>query len=57
MAAKLYKSPVWLRRKFLHERLTKEEIAKICGVEPMTIYRALTDLGLIKNTRNRRNNL
>lgn len=54
MAAKLYKSPVWLKRKFLHERLTKEEIAKICGVEPMTIWRELNRLGLIKNTRNRK---
>lgn len=39
MAAKLYESEKWLRMMYLRQRKTPEEIAKVCGVSHMTIYR------------------
>lgn len=35
----LYTSEKWLRLMYLRQRKTPEEIAKICGVSHMTIYR------------------
>lgn len=46
--ADLYKSEAWLRRKFLVEKKTPEEIAKICDTSHMTIYRYLDKFGLKK---------
>lgn len=46
--AKLYASKAWLRKRFLVDKKTPEEIAKECGVSHMTIYRKLQKHGLIK---------
>jgi len=46
--ADLYKSPRWLRKRYLIDKKTAEEIAKECSVQPMTIYRHLQAAGLIK---------
>lgn len=46
--ADLYKSEIWLRRKYLVEKKTPEEIAKICNTSHMTIYRYLDKYGLKK---------
>ena len=46
MSSKLYESEKWMRRKYLRERLTPEQIATICGVTPMTIYRAIKKFNL-----------
>lgn len=37
--AKAYESERWLRLMYLRQRKSPEEIAKLCGVSPMTIYR------------------
>lgn len=34
---RLWQSENWLRRKYLHERLTETEIAKIAGTSQVTI--------------------
>jgi DNA-directed RNA polymerase specialized sigma subunit len=36
---KLYESEKWLRYQYLRLRKSPEDIAKVCGVAPMTIYR------------------
>ena len=41
MSNKAYESERWMRRKYLQERLSPEDIAKLCGVSHMTIYRAI----------------
>ena len=46
--AKLYTSRAWLRKRFLVDKKTPEEIAKECEVSHMTIYRYLERFGLIK---------
>lgn len=46
--AKLYKSPVWLRRKYVHDKLTAAEIGKICGVSEVTITHWLHKFGIMK---------
>lgn len=46
--AKLYLSKAWLRRRYLVERKSPEEIAKECGVSHMTIYRKLKEFELIR---------
>lgn len=37
--SKLYESEKWLRMQYLAKRKTPEEIAAMCGVSHMTIYR------------------
>lgn len=37
--SKLYTSERWMRLQYLRLRKSPEEIAKICGVSHMTIYR------------------
>lgn len=41
MANKLYESEKWMRMMYLRQRKSPEEIAKLCGVSHMTIYRAI----------------
>lgn len=36
---KLYESEKWLRYQYLRQRKSPEEIAAMCGVSHMTIYR------------------
>jgi DNA-directed RNA polymerase specialized sigma subunit len=48
---KLYQSEVWLKRKYLIEKKTAKEIAEMCQVTEMTIFRYLEKFGLIRNSR------
>lgn len=51
MAAKLYTSEAWLRKRFLVDRKTPQEIAKECGASVETIYVYLAKFGLRKSKR------
>ena len=51
MAAKLYTSEVFMRKRYLMDRKTPEEIAKECGVSVETIYVYLAKFGLRKSRR------
>lgn len=48
---KLYQSEQWLRRKYVTEKKTAAEIAKICDVTEMTIFRYLDKFKLLRNSR------
>lgn len=43
---KLYTSEKWLRHQYLRLRKSPEEIASMCGVSHMTIYRAINKFKL-----------
>jgi hypothetical protein len=49
--AKLYTNEVWLRKRFLVDRKSPEDIAKECGVSMETIYVYLAKFGLRKSKR------
>ena len=51
MAAKLYTSEIFMRKRYLMDKKTPEEIAKECETSHQTIYRHLVEYGLIKNQR------
>ena len=51
MAAKLYASDVWLRKRYVVDRKTPEQIAKECGASVETIYVYLAKFGLRKSKR------
>jgi hypothetical protein len=51
MAAKLYTSDVWLRKRYVVDRKTPEQIAKECGASVETIYVYLAKFGLRKSKR------
>jgi len=51
MAAKLYTSEVFMRKRYLMDRKTPEEIAKEGGVSVETIYVYLAKFGLRKSRR------
>jgi hypothetical protein len=51
MAAKLYTSEVYMRKRYLMDRKTPEEIAKECGVSVETIYVYLAKFKLRKSKR------
>lgn len=46
MPTALYKSRAWLFREYVVLKKSPEEIARQCGVVPMTIYRYMTKFGL-----------
>lgn len=46
-----YKSPEWLRKRYVVDKKNIKEIAKECGVSHMTIYNWLVKFGLIRNGR------
>ena len=48
---KLYQSEAWLKRKYVTEKKTAKEIAEICKVTEMTIFRYLEKFGLMRNSR------
>lgn len=48
---KLYANENWLRKRFLTDRRTPEEIAKESGVSVETIYVYLSKFGLVKGRR------
>ena len=51
MAAKLYTSEAWLRKRFLMDKKSPEDIAKECGVSLETIYVYLAKFKLRKSRR------
>ena len=51
MGAKLYTSEVFLRKRYLVDKKTPEEIAKECGSSVETIYVYLAKFGLRKSKR------
>jgi len=51
MATKLYTSEVWLRKRYLVDKKSPEDIAKECGASLETIYVYLAKFGLRKSRR------
>jgi hypothetical protein len=51
MAAKLYTSETWLKKRFLMDKKTPQEIALECGTSAETIYVYLAKYGLRKSKR------
>jgi hypothetical protein len=51
MAAKLYTNEAWLRKRYLMDKKTPQEIAKECGTSMETIYVYLAKFGLRKSKR------
>ena len=51
MATKLYTSEVWLRKRYLMDKKSPEDIAKECGASLETIYVYLAKFGLRKSRR------
>ena len=51
MAAKLYTSETFMRKRYLMDKKTPEEIAKECGCTVETIYVYLAKFGLRKSKR------
>ena len=51
MSAKLYTSENFMRKRYLMDKKTTEEIAKECGVSIETIYVYLAKFGLRKSRR------
>jgi len=51
MAAKLYTSEAWLRKRFLMDKKSPQDIAKECGASIETIYVYLAKFGLRKSKR------
>lgn len=51
MAAKLYTSESWLRKRYVMDKKTPENIAKECGCTVETIYVYLAKFGLRKSKR------
>jgi hypothetical protein len=51
MAGKLYTSEAWLKKRFLIDKKSPEDIAKECGASVETIYVYLAKFGLRKSRR------
>lgn len=51
MTAKLYTSEIFMRKRYLMDKKTPEEIAKECGASVETIYVYLAKFGLRKSKR------
>jgi len=51
MPAKLYTNEAWLRKRFLMDKKTPQEIAKECGATVETIYVYLAKFKLRKSKR------
>jgi hypothetical protein len=51
MTVKLYTSGVWLRKRYVVDKKTPEQIAKECGASIETIYVYLAKFGLRKSKR------
>ena len=51
MSGKLYTSEVWLRKRYLMDKKSPEEIAKECGASVETIYVYLAKFNLRKSRR------
>jgi len=51
MSAKLYTSEAWLRKRFVMDKKSPQEIAKECGTSVETVYVYLAKFGLRKSKR------
>jgi hypothetical protein len=51
MTGKLYTSESWLRKRYVMDKKTPQEIAKECGASVETIYVYLAKFGLRKSKR------
>ena len=51
MGAKLYTSEVWLKKRFLVDKKSPQDIAKECNASVETIYVYLAKFGLRKSKR------
>ena len=51
MASKLYTSEVFMRKRYVMDKKTPEEIAKECGCTVETVYVYLAKFGLRKSKR------
>ena len=51
MAAKLYTSEAWLRKRFVMDKKSPQDIAKECGTSVETIYVYLAKFGFRKSKR------
>ena len=51
MAAKLYTSEIFMRKRYLMDKKTPEEIARECGCTVETVYVYLAKFGLRKSKR------
>lgn len=51
MAGKLYTSEVYMRKRYVMDKKTPEEIAKECGCTVETVYVYLAKFGLRKSRR------
>jgi len=51
MAGKLYTSEVYMRKRYVLDKKTPEEIAKECGCTVETVYVYLAKFGLRKSKR------
>jgi len=51
MASKLYTSEVYMRKRYIMDKKSPEDIAKECGVSVETIYVYLAKFGLRKSKR------
>lgn len=51
MAAKLYTSEAFMRKRYLMDKKSPEEIAKECGCTVETVYVYLAKFGLRKSKR------
>ena len=49
--AKLYQSEAWLKKRFLLDKKSPQDIAKECGTSVETIYVYLAKFGLRKSKR------
>jgi transposase len=48
---KAYQNKAWLKRKYVDQNMTTQEIADICGVTHATIYNWLKKFDLIRESR------
>ena len=51
MTGKLYTSEAWLRKRFVMDKKSPQDIAKECGTSVETIYVYLAKFGLRKSRR------
>jgi len=51
MTGKLYTSEIWLRKRYLIDKKSPQDIAKECGSSLETIYVYLAKFGLRKSKR------
>jgi hypothetical protein len=51
MTGKLYTSEAWLRKRFIMDKKSPQDIAKECGTSVETIYVYLAKFGLRKSRR------